>query len=341
MRSLNKQAPAAPQDAVIRDPRFTVPEPQGEVLRRQRLLDFLYENIDHQLQLICAPAGYGKTTILADFARDTDLTVCWYSVDPLDSDPTSFILHLIEAVKSSFPALYDSAESPHDSHQELSRSWRSLAGRLLEWIRERVPEYFVLAIDDFHIVSNKSAGGDLVDFLLQRVPDNCRLIIASRETPQFASLPRLMSQQKVCGLGPSELKFTSAEIKSLLKKNFELDVTEDEAQRMVAESEGWITSILLTTHTLWSGLFKEALINRGPNSLLFDYMAAEVFARETPSVQQFLLSTSVSHEFNVELADVLTGTNTSADILAGSARRASSSSTARDQEGTPAASRSS
>ena len=84
---------------------------------------------------------------------------------------------------------------------------------------------------------------------------------------------------------------------------------------MEDESEGWITSILLTTHTLWSGLFKEALINRGPNSLLFDYMASEVFARETPSVQQFLLSTSVCHEFNVALAGVLTGTDTSADIL--------------------------
>ena len=315
MQLVDRQALSATHRSPISDLRYTVPGTQGDVLRRQRLLDVLYENIDRPLQLICAPAGYGKTTLLADFARDTDLTVCWYSVDPLDSDASSFALHLTEAVKAWFPALGDSSETSSILPVDPNRGWQSDMGRLLDWIRENIPEYFVLVIDDFHILSDKSAAADVVDFLLQRVPENCRLIFSSRETPQLASLPRLMSQRKVSGLGPAELKFTAAEIMSLLKENYGLDVTQEEAQRLGLESEGWITSILLTTHSLWSGIFKESLVHRGPNSLLFDYMAAEVFARETPAVQQFLLSTSVCNEFNIEMGDALTGSHASADIL--------------------------
>ena len=315
MRAVERQVAPGAQRSPVGDLRYTVPETQGDVLRRQRLLDFLYENIDRPLQLICAPAGYGKTTLLADFARDTDLTVCWYSVDPLDSDPSSFVLHLTEAVRTRFPAIQDPLATSDSLPLDPNRGWQSDTGRLLDWIREHIPEYFVLVIDDFHILSDKSAAADVVDFLLQRVPENCRLIFSSRETPQLSSLPRLMSQRKVSGLGPAELKFTATEIRSLLRENYDLDVTEDEARRLELESEGWITSILLTTHSLWSGIFREALVNRGPNSLLFDYMAAEVFAQETLTVQQFLLSTSVCNEFNIELGDVLTSSHTSADIL--------------------------
>ena len=303
------------QSVAMGDPRYNIPEPQGDVLRRQRLLDLLYENIDHPLQLICAPAGYGKTTLLADFAQDADLTVCWYSVDPLDSDPSSFLHHLMEAVRAQFPAVYSPTEPTESPFLGPNRGWQGWAIRLLDLIRERIPEFFVLVIDDFHIISNKSAVADVMDFLLQRVPDNCRLMISSRETPQLSSLPRLMSQRKVSSLGANELKFTSEEIKTLLQSNFGLDIPIDEADRLEEDSEGWVTSILLTTHTLWSGLFKEALANRGPNSLLFDYMASEIFARESPIVQQFLLSTSVCNEFNVDLGNALMGTHASAEIL--------------------------
>ena len=314
-RSASKKVRRGYESVAMREPRYTIPEPQGDVLRRQRLLDLLYENIDHPLQLICAPAGYGKTTLLADFARDADLTVCWYSVDPLDSDPSSFLHHLMEAVWEHFPALYSPTEPSESLFLEPNRGWQAWASRLLDLIRERIPEYFVLVIDDFHIMSNKSAAADVMDFLLQRVPDNCRLIISSRETPQLPSLPRLMSQRKVSGLGANELKFTSIEIKTLLNTNFDLDITINEAERLEEESEGWVTSILLTSHSLWSGLFRDALVNRGPNSFLFEYMASEVFSQQQSVVQQFLQSTSVCNEFNAELANTLMGTHTSAEIL--------------------------
>ena len=80
------------------NPKYTVPNPRAGVLRRQRLVDALHENLPDTLQLISAPAGFGKTSLLADFARDTDLPVAWYGVDERDRDPYTFLRNIAAAI---------------------------------------------------------------------------------------------------------------------------------------------------------------------------------------------------------------------------------------------------
>lgn len=288
------------------NPKYTIPEPRAATVRRQRLLDFLHGNIEQPLQLICAPAGYGKTTLLADFAKDTDLTVCWYSIDELDRDPRSFLTHLSEAIETRIAAFGDPNELMIDQVSGINMDWQSMVPGIVEGIRKRIREFFVLIVDDFHILTGSEAVTESLDLLIQQLPDNCRVIISTREIPHLASLPRLISQRMVSGLGPTELKFNIDEIKDLLKKNFDLEVSTEEAERLEQESEGWITSILLTTHSLWKGLFKEVLVNRGQNSLLFEYMASEVFSQQPPKIQKYLLNTSICNEFDAELGDALT-----------------------------------
>ena len=306
---------SAAEDASRPDPRYAIPELRAVALRRQRLLDFLYENVDHPLQLVCAPAGYGKTTLLADFARDTDLTVCWYTVDELDLDPLSFLRHLGESISSRFPSFDGSAEPAYHQSTDPDIGWQSEVNRLVDLIDRHIAEYFVLLIDDFHLVSASPGVIGAADLLVQRLPDNCRLIISAREIPQVASLPRLISQRRVSGLGAAELKFTADEIKTLLKNSFDLEVTSEEARRLEDESEGWVTAILLTTHSLWKGLFREVLKDRGQHSLLFEYIASEVFSQQPPSIQRFLLSTSICNKFDISLANTLTGIPNTASVL--------------------------
>lgn len=298
----------------VSNPKYTIPEPRSAVVRRQRLLDMLHESIDQPLQLICAPAGYGKTTLLTDFARDTDLPVCWYAADELDCDPHAFLINLFEAIKTRFPFLNDAEELLY-IQAGVSVDWRSTVINLANVIRKRVREFFVLIIDDLHILTSSSAVIEAVDLFVQRVPDNCRIIISTRELPRMASLPRLISQRRIAGLGPSELKFNADEIRALLKKNFDLEITPDEAQRLEQESEGWITSILLTTYSLWKGLFRDVLITHGRHSLLFEYMASEVFSQQPPGIQSFLLATSVCNEFDADLSRTLTGADSPAEVL--------------------------
>ena len=144
------------------------------MLRRQRLLDVLYQNIDYPLQLICAPAGYGKTTLLADFAGDADVPVCWYTVDELDGDPQSLLRHIFSAILVQFPAFADAGEIAPGRGADANLDWQVVATRLVDVIREGIPEYFVLVVEDSHLVISKAAVTAAADFLIQRLPDNCR-----------------------------------------------------------------------------------------------------------------------------------------------------------------------
>ena len=128
-------------------------------------------------------------------------------------------------------------------------------------------------------------------------------------------MPKLISQRRVSGLGVGELRFTADEIKELLRTGFDRDVTVEEARQLEKQSEGWISAILLTTHSLWKGLLKGLLIDRGPNSLLFDCIASEVFSQQPQAVQDFLLSTSICNKFDAELARALTGVATVGRVL--------------------------
>ena len=162
-------------------------------------------------------------------------------------DPRSFTTNLYQVLKTRFPAMDIPSELQQSNSPEANADWRNLANAFTDSIRRRIPEYFALVIDDFHIISTNQEVLDALDVVMQRLPDNCRIILSTRELPQLTSLPRLISERRVAGIGPAELRFTADEIKDLLKKNFDLDISDKEADRLEQESEGWITAILLTT----------------------------------------------------------------------------------------------
>ena len=240
--------------------------------------------------------------------------MAWYTVDERDRDPYSFLRHVTGAIRYRFTQLADPEEQAREQPPDV-RHWRSIAGRFVDWVDEYVHSYFVLVIDDLHSITPSSAVTDAIDFLVQRLPENCRLIISTREIPQLGSLPKLISQRRVSGLGATELKFSPEEIQELFDQNFNIEISIDEAHRLEAESEGWITSILLTTHSLWKGLFREALVHKGSNALLYEYIASEVFAQQGSAVQSFLLATSICNEFDARIAEALTQSPESSMVL--------------------------
>ncbi len=296
-----------------RNPRYSVPETRDAVLHRRRLLDHLHDHVDNPLQIVSAPASYGKTTLLADYARDTDLPVCWYSVDELDLDPRSFMRHLSASLNSQFPDF--SATGSRGRMGANGVDWRSAVTAFVDTVAESVNEYFVLVIDDFHILAPNKVIVDMVDRLVQRAPENMCLVLSTRETPQFPSLPRLLSQRRASGLGKEELRFNAEEIRQVLADNFDHRVSLSEAQKLEADSEGWITAILLTSQPLWHGLFKEMLTSKGEHSLIFQYLASEVFSRQSDEMRGFLLRTAVCGEFDLDLATAVSGAERPAKLL--------------------------
>ncbi len=261
-----------------------------------------------------ASAGYGKTSLLIDFAHETPLPVCWYSLDASDSDPKVFLEYLVASLRRQFPDFGARSMSLLTDAAILQQT-EVVIGTLVTEIHETIPGYFVLILDDYHTVEESDAINHLLDTLLRLLPENAHLVLASRTLPSRLTLTRLTARQEIAGLGSSDLRFTPDEIRSLVQQNYNVDLGESQAQELAKQSEGWITGILLTTHSLWQGLLRDLVRVRGSRSHVFNYLASEVFAHQSSTIQQFLLESSVLDQLNPRLCDELFHRRDSSEIL--------------------------
>ncbi|MDI7275172.1 MAG: tetratricopeptide repeat protein, partial [Anaerolineae bacterium] len=296
--------------------KYVIPGRRADLLRRPRLLDFMHEHVDRKLVLVSAPAGYGKTSLLVEFAHDTDLPVCWYSLDTADRDPRVFAEYLLAAIRHRFPQFGPDALALLESSERLSDS-EALVAVLVNEIYQEIPDYFVLVLDDYHLVNPSEPVNYLLDSLLQRLPENCHLIIASRTIPTLTprGLALLTARQEVAGLGVRELRFTPQEIQELVLQNYHQVLPDETAQELARQSEGWITGILLSAQATWKDLLAGVARLRGTGLSVYDYLASEVFAQQGPEVQRFLLASSVLDEMNARRCNALLGIDNAAAIL--------------------------
>lgn len=274
-----------------------VPTRRADFLRRQRLLDFLHLYLDRKLVLVSASAGYGKTSLLVDFAADTELPICWYSLDAGDKDPALFLEYLVAAIQRRFPR-FGGRITAVLRQAELQTNRDACIGALITDLQE-LDAFFVVVLDDYHVVEGEVVINQLLDRLLLYLPENVHLILASRTVPSGLTLTRLTARQEVAGLGVNDLRFTPEEIRAFLEKKYSLEITPALAAELAAQSEGWIAGLVLTTPTLWRGVFQEWVKTSGAGSQLFEYLASEVLTQQPVELQQFLLETSVLSEMDV------------------------------------------
>lgn len=302
-----------PETPTVMITKVLLPRKQPGLLHRQRLVDFIHEHIDRKLVLVSASAGYGKTSLLVDFAHDTDLPICWYSVDKADHDPRVFLEYLIASIRQQFPDFGPRTESALTTMAKTNGQLKTLISTLVNDIHD-VPDYFAVIIDDYHFVDESQEVNPLVDDLLRYLPENCHLVISSRTLPHL-TFSRLIAHQESAGLGTAELRFTAAEIQTLLKKAHNLDIPAEQAEELARESEGWITGILLTTHTIWQGLVRSMVQARGAGGQIYDYLADNVLGQQSPETQRFLKDSSILREMSPALCDALLNSRHSLEML--------------------------
>lgn len=293
-----------------------IPGRRADLLRRPRLIDFIHEHVDRKLVLVCAPAGYGKTSLLIEFAREADLPVCWYSLDSSDRNLRVFVEYLLAALRQRFPDFGRQAQELLASSELLS-DIEALVGVLVNEIYEEIPDYFLLVLDDYHLVDPSEPVNYFLDSLLQHLPDNCHLIISSRAIPTLTprGLALLTARQEVAGLGARELRFTPQEIQELMRQNLGQSVPDEVAQELARQSEGWITGIVLSTQSMWRDLIAGAARARSMGASVYEYLAAEVFHQQTPEVQRFLLASAILDEMSSRRCDALLDETGSAAML--------------------------
>jgi LuxR family maltose regulon positive regulatory protein len=290
-----------------------LPRRRPDLLSRQRLLDLLYDLLDHKLIIIAAPAGYGKTSLLIDLAHRTELPVCWYALDALDRDPQRFIAHFIASIAHRFPRFGQRSTA---LLQDLGRaSSADLAGLPLDQLTtaivneayEHIREHFVLVLDDYHFVDGREEIDYFINRFVQDVDENCHLVIASRMLLTLSDLPLMVARSQVGGLSFEELAFRADEIQSLVLQNYHLTMPQGAAEELAQETEGWITGLLLSTQTMWQGMADRLRLARASGVGLYDYLAQQVLDQQPAPVRDFLLRTSPLEEFDADLCEAVLG----------------------------------
>jgi LuxR family transcriptional regulator, maltose regulon positive regulatory protein len=295
-----------------------IPRLDTKLLARPHLLELLDRAVNRPLVLITAPAGWGKTTLIANWARQAGHAVGWISLDEGDNDLARFWLHLIASLQQIRKGVGETALSwfympvapPVEARLAMLINDLALAG-----------ETFVLVIDDIHCILSPVAQ-DSLTYFIEHLPPNVHLILTSRTNP-LLPLARWRAGHRLVELDSHDLRFSPGECMEFLHKAMGLDLTPEQIAGLVDRTEGWIAGIQLVALALQGTpspqdrvAVDDFIAGLGATSrYIFDYLSEEVLARQEPEIQEFLLKTSVLERLSGDLCKAVSGIDDSQRIL--------------------------
>jgi LuxR family maltose regulon positive regulatory protein len=271
---------------------------------RPRLLDRLNQGFKGKLTLVSAPAGFGKTTLLAEWVAAVPMRpVAWVSLDPSDNDPAVFWTYLITALQNIPPGLGERSLSLLQSPQ--SPPIESVLMTLLNEL-VAVEAEVVLILDDYHAISTQAIH-DGIGFLLSHLPPQMHLIIASRADPPL-SLARLRSHGELTELRASDLRFTPEEAAAFLNQVMGLEMSAADVAALEKRTEGWIAGLQLAALSMQGRDDLPGFIAAfsGDDRYIVDYLLEEVLQRQSDRVRRFLLQTAILERLSGSLCDAVT-----------------------------------
>jgi LuxR family transcriptional regulator, maltose regulon positive regulatory protein len=288
--------------APILSTKLYIPPPRPKVVFRSRLIERLNEGLRRKLTLISAPAGFGKTTLLSEWVAGCERPVAWLSLDEGDNDPTRFLAYLIVALRKIGANIGQGVLGALQSPQPPSTE--SILTALLNEI-STVPENFALVLDDYHVIDARPVDNALT-FLLEHLPPQMRLVIATREDPDL-HLARLRVGGQLTELRGADLRFTPSEAAEFLNQVMGLNLSAENIAALETRTEGWIAGLQLAAISMQGHQDAASFIKSftGSHHFVMDYLVEEVVQRQSESVQTFLLRTSILDRMCGPLCDAL------------------------------------
>ena len=287
-----------------------LPQRRKDVIRRVRLIDSLHQNIHRKLIFVSAPAGYGKSTLLIDFASDVDALVGWYSIGADDSDFIQFAYHLLAAFQEVKPDFGDGLyEVLRSAAGEISPE--TLAFEFINAIESQIDDFFILILDDYQLVVDNQRIVDFIESILNNLPDRVRIIIGSRSVYGIPTA-NLYVREDLFALGADDLRFRKDELKLLVQQNYHVNLTDKQAEELAARADGWVVAIMLAVRALEHGGLPKF---DGATDQVYSYLAQEVIQRLPDELQDFLMTTSILDHFTEPLCNFMLDTEDSGKYL--------------------------
>jgi len=281
-----------------------IPLPRPKVVLRPRLIERLNEGLHGKLTLISAPAGFGKTTLVSEWVADCKLPAAWLSLDEGDNDPTRFLAYLVAALQTVAANIGEGVLAVLQSPQPPPTE--SILTALLNEITT-LPDHFVLVLDDYHVLDAKPVDNALT-FLLEHLPPQMHLVIATREDPNLP-LARLRTRGQLTELRATDLRFTPSEAAEFLNQAMGLNLSTEDIIALETRTEGWITGLQLAALSMQGHQDTASFIKSftGSHHFVLDYLIEEVLQQQSESIQTFLLHTSILDRLCGPLCDAVLG----------------------------------
>ena len=288
-----------------------LPKWSADLVSRPRLINRIYPK--RKLTLVCAPAGFGKTTLLAEWvAAVPTRPVAWVSLDQSDNDPAVFWTYLITALHKIQPSLGERSLALLQSPQP-----PPIESVLMTLLNEltAVEADIVLILDDYHAIATQAIHNG-IGFLLSHLPPQVHLIIASRADPPL-SLARLRSHQELTELRVSDLRFTPDEAAAFLTQVMGLKISAAEVSSLEQRTEGWIAGLQLAALSLQGREDAADFVAAfsGDDRYIVDYLLEEVLQRQPDPVRHFLLKTAILERLSGSLCDAVTDQTDGQEML--------------------------
>lgn len=290
-----------------------IPRLRSAHVSRAALLTTLDSNLDRKLILIAAAAGFGKTSLIAEWSARHAEHVGWLSLDDGDNDPSRFLAYLIAAIQTRRPhlghellAALQSPQPPPIEHV-LHALINQLAGSAAP---------LILVLDDYHVVINQAVHA-AVSFLLDHVPPAITLVILTRSDPPLA-LARLRAKNDLLELRAAQLRFTIDDVDQFLNTTMHLNLPANAIQALEQRTEGWIVGLQLAGIAMQSHRGDQQTFVReftGSHHFVLDYLLSEVLSQQPEPIRHFLLYTSILHRLNNSLCAAVTLQSDSAATL--------------------------
>jgi LuxR family maltose regulon positive regulatory protein len=281
-----------------------IPRPRTHLVPRAHLVQRLQRGVERALTLVSAPAGFGKTTLLAQWLAESDTPVAWLSLDAEDNDPTRFLSYLIAALQTLDGQI--GTTTLEILHTQQPAPPETVLAVLISELTSRDTGDFALVLDDYHAITAEPIQHGLT-FLLEHLPPQLHFVLATRADPPLP-LARLRAQGQLTEVRTADLRFGTIEAGTFLQAVMGLDLEAEAIVTLEQRTEGWIAGLQLAALSLQGRADVSAFLAAftGSHRFVLDYLSDEVLRRQTEPVQQFLLHTCILERMSGPLCDAVT-----------------------------------
>jgi LuxR family transcriptional regulator, maltose regulon positive regulatory protein len=285
--------------------KLTIPQTRADRVPRPRLTQQFDTSLELPLTLICAPAGFGKTTLITDWNEQPNHRygpLAWLTLDEDDNDAAHFLMYLISALVNvgvtNCDDLLSTLQTPQPPPPKIILT--TLISRL-----QLISHRFALVLDDYHRVSAPIVS-EAVSFILDHMPSQMRLVITSREDPVLP-LSRLRARGQLAEIRADDLRFTPEEAAQFLHQMVHVNLSERQVMELDARTEGWIAGLQLAALAMKGSKDISGFITAftGSHRYILDYLTDEVLSHQPQHLQSFLLQTSILNRLSSSLCDAV------------------------------------